>query len=470
MPEADERFDQFVDRWNAWVDSVPEDQRAGDALIKAIDEIEAEAFTYGELWDKWAYNEGDVLAEAFPWNELWPDATRVFDSYESQLNQVYEIASRPHFAAKIAGVADHEDPDATPEGLVFEYSSHCGPLRDAAGYMTGHASYLAFNGHPDQAYARLLAVAALAKHTSEMPVALHWLSGLGIERRFQSTITEMLEYDPDLFGDQHLAGFQSVIIDQLGSGFADTLAFEQWVTQETWRALFHGQDQQLTNQEIGEHFYAQAGAPDCLLENVMFAFNDVPNPPSNMSIESFENQIKLYQALSDALLHDLRQDPASQQSLRFSQLVGDHLAAEDAERYIPVVLKIFNWEMLLALQNMQDYEARNTLVILGIYRHHLQTGNWPASLDEIDPKLLPYSTTDFYSGKPLMYSIRGRKPQLWALGADRDYDGGISIKRDKNTWGFVENKWFTLDEWDAMSKEDQAKYNGDWKIWEPLTP
>jgi len=468
MPEADEPFDQFVVRWNAWVDSVPEDQRAGDALIKAIDEINAEAFTFGELWDKRAFNEGDVLTEAFPWNEYWKDASGVFETFESQLNQVYEIASRPHYAAKIIENTDPKDLYTLPEGQIFEYSSHSSSLRTAAGFMAGHAGYLAFNGHPDLAYSRLLAVDALAKHTSEMPVVLHWLSDLGVEMRFRSTIIEMIEFDPDLFTDEHLAGFQSVIIEQLGSGFADTLAFEQWLTQETWRALFHGQDPKMTNQDIGEYFYAQTGSPDCLIGNALFVFNDASNPPSNMSIESLENQIKLYQDLNDALLHDLRQDPASQQSLRSSRLVNDYLAGEDAERYIPVVLEIFLWDSLLGLQHMLDYEARNTLVVLGIYRHRLRTGNWPNSLSDIDPALLPYSTTDLYSGKPLNYKLGRKGPVLWAHGADRDYEGGSMF--NKGTDEYLIKKWFTLDEWDTLSDEDQAKHNGDWKFWQHPTP
>ena len=464
MPEADEPFDQFVVRWNAWVDSVPEDQRAGDALIKAIDEINAEAFTFGELWDKRAFNEGDVLTEAFPWNEFWEDAPEIFDLFEAQLDEIHRIARRPNLAVKITS-----NPEYLPDGLIQEYQvSYFSALRRASGFLKGHASNLAFNGQVDEAYSRLLTVAALADHGSESPTSLGWLVEIAIERRFRSTIIEMIEFDPDLFTDEHLAGFQSVIIEQLGSGFADTLAFEQWFTQETWRALFHGQDPKMTNQDIGEYFYAQTGSPDCLIGNALFVFNDASNPPSNMSIESLENQIKLYQDLNDALLHDLRQDPASQQSLRSSRLVNDYLAGEDAERYIPVVLEIFLWDSLLGLQHMLDYEARNTLVVLGIYRHRLRTGNWPNSLSDIDPALLPYSTTDLYSGKPLNYKLGRKGPVLWAHGADRDYEGGSMF--NKGTDEYLIKKWFTLDEWDTLSDEDQAKHNGDWKFWQHPTP
>ena len=65
------------------------------------------------------------------------------------------------------------------------------------------------------------------------------------------------------------------------------------------------------------------------------------------------------------------------------------------------------------------------------------------------------------SGHPLRYARLPNQSRLWALGVDRNDDGGRPIPRSKNEWRVHPTTWFSLDEWDAMSDEEQSKYDGD---------
>ncbi|MFK7758952.1 MAG: hypothetical protein AB8C13_03275 [Phycisphaerales bacterium] len=466
VPSQAEPFDDFVNRWNAWTETIPENQRAGDAMVSVIESIRAEAYQFDELWNQRGYNPGDVLSEAFPWNEFWKHAPEIFEKYRPELDQLHELAQRPYLAGKIAPDPLSIQDEHLPDALIQEYSlKYVSPLRSAAGYLRGHAAYLAFTGHQEEAYQRLLSVAQLSKHAMETPSSLSWASAAGVSIGFQTSIIEMLSYDPDLFRDEHLAGFQAMIIEQIGTKFADTVSFDQWVTEETWRKVYLTSQVSAQDQPLHDHFYKSY---DFLQRNFdHYPKSFVTDPREGITIKPLEDQLKLHQLLVDALEHDLMQDPATQQSLRFSQLIEDRLSGDDTHRFFPIISSIINWRMVLGVQNFYDYIARNNLVILGIYRHRLQTGDWPKTLDDIDPALLPYSTTDFYSGKPLGYRYPRKTPSLWIHGIDRHYEGGLfNIKNSEIDM----MTWFSIEEWNAMSVEEQIEHCGDFKVWDHPSP
>jgi len=87
-----------------------------------------------------------------------------------------------------------------------------------------------------------------------------------------------------------------------------------------------------------------------------------------------------------------------------------------------------------------------------------------AALAPIDrPRGSPDPTIDYYSGEPLRYALVNNEPRLWALGADRDDDGGRIRKRETSTVNPAYT-WFALDEWDALSDEQRADLDGDIRI------
>ncbi len=69
------------------------------------------------------------------------------------------------------------------------------------------------------------------------------------------------------------------------------------------------------------------------------------------------------------------------------------------------------------------HDAARLAVALARFR--LAHGDWPAALDELVPAFLDARPADRITGGPLRYAVRGDRPAVWSVGADRDDDGGV---------------------------------------------
>ena len=58
-----------------------------------------------------------------------------------------------------------------------------------------------------------------------------------------------------------------------------------------------------------------------------------------------------------------------------------------------------------------------------------------------------------------------RSPRLWALGIDCDDDLSRrnAVKRDDEDFR-MEHSWIAIEEWEAMSDEQRAHYDGDIRL------
>ncbi len=101
----------------------------------------------------------------------------------------------------------------------------------------------------------------------------------------------------------------------------------------------------------------------------------------------------------------------------------------------------------------------------------LPHGDWPESLEDISFEHLGVDPIDMHTGEIFNYALIVGEPLLWSGGPDRDNDGGFAVESYMEQWPTEPygeysinpvRSWFTLDQWDAMSEEDQAKYDGDW--------
>ena len=63
-------------------------------------------------------------------------------------------------------------------------------------------------------------------------------------------------------------------------------------------------------------------------------------------------------------------------------------------------------------------------VALAAHRHQLRHGTPPSAIDAIDPDLLNFEPVDGFTGGRLVYRWTGDAHLVYAMGADRDDDGG----------------------------------------------
>lgn len=86
---------------------------------------------------------------------------------------------------------------------------------------------------------------------------------------------------------------------------------------------------------------------------------------------------------------------------------------------------VASYSRAIELHNRLTAEQRGTRTVLELFRIHVSTGEFPATLDTVTGEF----TVDPYSGQPFVYRPAGDSFTLYSLGLDRDDDGGIHAER-----------------------------------------
>lgn len=98
-------------------------------------------------------------------------------------------------------------------------------------------------------------------------------------------------------------------------------------------------------------------------------------------------------------------------------------------------------------------EVLGLRVALAAHRHQLRHGQPLASLDAIDPDLLPFDPVDGFTGDRLVYRFTNGTHLVYALGADLDDDAGRhATDPDGEPVPFISDEYLT------------NKWDGDWVL------
>lgn len=111
----------------------------------------------------------------------------------------------------------------------------------------------------------------------------------------------------------------------------------------------------------------------------------------------------------------------------------------------------------------QGRDATLTAIALELYRR--RHGDWPASLADLIPDLLPAVPPDRMNGEPMRYAVRGGRPVLYSVGLDRDDDGG----RVPADGPMVNFRWLTPAQVaeKLATRAGARMYEGDLILWPP---
>jgi hypothetical protein len=81
-----------------------------------------------------------------------------------------------------------------------------------------------------------------------------------------------------------------------------------------------------------------------------------------------------------------------------------------------------------AVQGIKASEEQNgTRLAIAVHRHKLRHGEFPTSIDEIDPDLLRFEPKDAYTGNAMSYRLTEAGPLIYSFGPDLDDDQGQEI-------------------------------------------
>jgi len=458
-----ESFDDFREEWNAWAESLPAAHRMQPDLRDAVERFDDDRDI--ELSEELSEYPIFVFSDARPWGQDWEHINSVREAYQKDLDRLLGVVRRPYLGAPIPTFDDDGRSGlGLPSDWVTAHSlDSVSPLRKASIYLRADAVYLAFNGEQEKAFDRFRLLDHLRQSTLELPGKIQCLVEFAMRAMQEETMVELVKYDPDLFNDTQLAEMQSIMQGHLAADYGHVFAFQQLLTHEDWRLQFHSMEFARTNAELRNLYHLAAktytdGYFGELLPMVM-----KPELDTDVSLATLKRQISVQSRIFDAMMIDLAADPAIQRMPEINTAMVKHLSGRDASRFVPVIVDTGLWRSHLGLMHRYDYQTTNHIVVLSIYRHRALHGAWPTSLAEIDPKVLPIPAIDYYSGDPLRYTLINGEPRLWALGTDRDDDGGRPVPREEDASNLGWN-WFALDEWKALSDDQRAKYDGDLRI------
>ncbi|PCI08705.1 hypothetical protein COB72_07750 [bacterium] len=469
-PEADEPIERFVVRWNAWVDSVPEDQRVGDAVERAKDRMNEKL---GQIPDFYkGYDAFEVMGLAKPGGYFWEEAGRIYESIAPELDLMRELVQRE-------AVAIHIDLDPDEEDVFSLFNSYSWSVNDAASVLRYRVRYLVLAGRVQESVGDILAIFDTERLIRESPNLLSWLVAGGSRDTALNMLRKALEIDPDAYTDEQLAEFQDRLADWVDEDLTPVIKAEEYFAILRLRDLYSesidGKLSEEATQMIIEEFATAAMFRQIF--DLPFVFGmEKGTKRSKIEFAPLDQQIAMLKEYNTALIADLDAYPPTVSTSYLDQLEDDVRINIDAVSFIPALMLTGLNEILPSVNILKSIEARATIIVLAIHRHRLATGDWPKSLEDISAEHLRIDPIDMHTGDPFGYTVMNDRPRLWSGGPDGDDDDGTSVKPTMKKSSIepydeyevdLVRSWFTLDQWDALSEEDQAKYDGDWILYPP---
>lgn len=94
-------------------------------------------------------------------------------------------------------------------------------------------------------------------------------------------------------------------------------------------------------------------------------------------------------------------------------------------RYLFVSTMVPGFDSVYRVQEDSFARRDGILVAIALVVHRGRHGDWPATLDELTPDLLPSVPRDRFTGEPLRYRVDGGEVVVYSVGQDLDDDGGV---------------------------------------------
>ena len=110
------------------------------------------------------------------------------------------------------------------------------------------------------------------------------------------------------------------------------------------------------------------------------------------------------------------------------------------------------------------------LVALALEAHRRRHRDWPESLDELVPGLLPSVPRDRFTGEPLRYRVAGGEVVVYSVGRDLDDDGGVlpEAAAGEDPDESPRERFRTLNQRTGVRSFEIP--DGDWILWHSAPP
>lgn len=500
--QPDETAAAFIDRWNAWVAETDPDQQLLADLSSENDAI-------------WVH----LRAVAEQFNVHWPlDDMTVPDHWHAAEVAILRIAphtartrellTRPYLALPFPGpqteverraqrvAATESSPWPQEDSIQFKEPplptfpplpqtklemyflgiSDGHPLLALRGHLGREWNYAIHIGNLGRAMSILLAQLDAYRLIAERGTTVDVLLAVPIENAVTDAVADMLHRHAGRLRDGSLETIQSALLQHAqgrrrlsGSFWLDERVFVELLP--TW--FDPAQPDHLN--ERGRAYLDDLGMSEHMMEwvdpDARFVLRNPP--PIDARFAPASEQIRIHTALTEAYARDAARAPHEIDDLESARLFRALMDSDPDRRLAPALSRFMLYGNFLEHDLRFEMQARAALTLLGVHRHRVRTGAWPATLAEIDPTVMRFDPIDPHSGKPFGYAVIDDRPTLWSAGPDRDNDDGRPIPQP-NAPGFGSpsipaHRWFTRNEWNALPPEVQAEHDGDIILFPPFS-
>lgn len=446
-PELGETVAEYFDRYEVWVDSIPEDQRAWGE-VEAIDRA---------IKDR---SNGLRLARS-PSDDSWEQSVLFVETNRDLVDRVLKVSRIPYLAMprdEMEGEASGvEGPPAI--GLLLP---HLGMLWTQERLILIEAKMAFRQGDTDrmieciESSNRLADFVPLSGSSIEMSVGIAMTS---------TSISPLMGRRVDLSkcSDANLVRLSKLFhsIDQ--DRIVDAGMFEQWGLEDLINWLYQdSKNGRLTiegskrlvklTREFESISDGKASDSDPGL-SAMFVRNKV------LPMHDQRQAAKEY---FEAVHMDLSTPPHLLRSFRSAEVMDGLL--EEEFKFAPVSIFAIEFERLYSRWMMHQSEKAAFQILVAAHRYNLRHGSFPTSLESIDSDLFTVDVIDLYTGESMGYKFVDGQPMIYSVGPDRDGDGGKPVfDKDGNPEAWPE--FLTLDELEAINATDPASIDGDWILY-----
>jgi hypothetical protein len=472
----------FWQEYNAPVLAIPEANRAWPVYRTGLLALRGEG---GEL----------VKGELTPQRPDWPDIRILLEDNATALDLFRQAGRRPRLGHAHSPATDVELDthmrrfDGKPPADIVESDpltiadnppiltlplEHVRPLLTAGRLLCLDALYAIEQGDSDRA-------------VTDISAALRVAHLLGHESRALT---------PQWAAQRWLA-YTLLVVQDIAGDSPDALTTSQWIElTHRIQAVFEGgrlwlnfESERDAAEDVLQRVYTEAGYPvPDFLEAVSIAVDeDVFKPdesekhsnsrimsPVMMVIGVGRDHVRAEHNRFLTLNEAFAAQPLWLRTANHGDKLADELCGSIWRMLRNVPLPFLMVQLTDTIHDAERYTqlraATITAIALELYRR--DHGDWPATLDQLVPELLPAVPLDRFDGRPLKYTLIDGKPLLYSVGVDRDDDGGrlIAPKEDSDDTPYRRNRraseWVPPAEIKAMrgTAEDKT-YDGDWILW-----
>ncbi len=453
----------YIARMNAPILATPMEDRAWPLWRKAILASSDGAGPNHNL----IFSEALDIRGPFP----EPQTIKWLDQHKTALDLARLAASRPVLGFVYGPGGSAKDPELMMSDELYSPTPHLPMLNVPLAHLNllrQMASLLAFDIYHaadlhdrDRADADFAALIGLSRQIRESDgMLVTELDSLDIDDLTVITLQHVLTDHADVLSDRQLNRLAHSLAGPQVAGDVMTFASERYFFEDFVQRMYtddgHG-DGRIT-------FWGARMLP-------LLISSTVPNtPPPNTVAAAIALPLMASRAAMMEKYNEWMDQSRANFRLPIRNANWEHLTSQvksvkdspaKAVEY-PLIALLF--PMLSACQESCEWylgDRDGTLVAIALELYHRRHGEYPATLAQLTPDLLPEIPADRITGDPVKYRVVSGKPIVYSVGIDRVDDGGIRA-----------GAGFTNDPHHAAQWGQKVTTNmkGDWVLYPSVPP